>query len=107
MVAATGVGRGKLLEVCRIEGEGRDASVHLQMFVQPRSGRILRPPRLRTRRWATSSLGLREGAEGKRGTDGLGAGVPRGIPGPRPHSYSVMRLASSVQAAVELAENTR
>lgn len=38
--------------------------------------------------------------------EGRGAGKPPGQ-GPPPPSYSVMRLASSVQAAVELAEKTR
>lgn len=106
VVLVTGVRCVKLLKVCRIWGGG-GAFVHLHRFVRPRKRQDSATPSPKYKAMGQLIPRLLEGTEGKRSTDDLRAGVPRGVPGPRPHSYSVMRLASSVQAAVELAENTR
>lgn len=93
-------GSVKSFRVCRTWGVGV-AICHLQAFVQPRNGRILRPPCPVHGDGAKFSLRRGRGAR-----MASGEGSP-GRPRPAPHPYSVMRLASSVQAAVELAEKTR
>lgn len=74
VVLVTGVRCVKLLKVCRIWGGGAPSFTSIGLS-GPEKGRILRPPRLSTRRWANSSLGYWRARRGRgaRTTSGPGS----------------------------------